>query len=245
MSIDIFYKTYHQDKKWLEYSLRSLSKFVTGYNNIVILIPIRDKRYFEGINFPERTIIHFVNEYGDGYLYQQVCKIQGHKYSDADYILFSDSDCIFDHPINLQDFIADGKPEILYTHYDKVGGGIIWKQPTEDFIKAPVEYEMMRRNCLIYHTSTLKAIAEYEPNLEHIIMSSVRFSEFNAMSVYAWTYEKDSYTFINTDEWEYTPPKATQLWSKCNEGNTEDHKKEYKRAIETINRVFDLNLTGL
>jgi hypothetical protein len=213
MSIDIFYKTYHQDKKWLEYSLRSLSKFVTGYRNIVILVPINDKRYFESIVLPERATIQYVKEYGTGYLYQQLCKIQAHKYTDAEFILFSDSDLIFDHPINLQDFIADGKPEILYTSYDKVGDAICWKEPTETFIKEPQEFEWMRRNALIYHRSTLVNIEKYEPNLEYIIMTSQRFSEYNAIGAYAWKYEREKYNFVNTDTWEYTRPKAIQYHS--------------------------------
>lgn len=212
-SIDVFYKTYHQDKKWLEYSLRSLTKFVTGYNNIIILIPIRDKRYFESIVLPERATIQYVKEYGNGYLFQQVCKIQAHKYTDAEYILFADSDLIFDHPINLQDFIADGNPEILYTSYDKVGDAICWKEPTESFIKEPQEFEWMRRNALIYHRSTLEAIEKYEPNLEYIIMTSQRFSEYNAIGAYAWKYEREKYKFVNTDIWEYTRPKAVQYHS--------------------------------
>jgi hypothetical protein len=211
--IDIFYKTYHQDKKWLEYSLRSLSKFVTGYRNIVILVPINDKRYFESIVLPERATIQYVKEYGTGYLYQQLCKIQAHKYTDAEFILFSDSDLIFDHPINLQDFIADGKPEILYTSYDKVGDAICWKEPTETFIKEPQEFEWMRRNALIYHRSTLVNIEKYEPNLEYIIMTSQRFSEYNAIGAYAWKYEREKYNFVNTDTWEYTRPKAIQYHS--------------------------------
>lgn len=212
-TIDIFYKTYKQDKNWLEYSLRSLTKFVTGYNNIIILIPENEKRLFSDINFPQNTIIYYVKEYGTGYLYQQVCKIQAHKYSYSDFILCSDSDLIFDHPINLQDFIADGKPEILYTSYDKVGDAICWKEPTETFIKEPQEFEFMRRNALIYHRSTLEAIERYEPNLEYIIMNSQRFSEYNAIGAYAWKYEREKYNFVNTDTWEYVRPKAVQYHS--------------------------------
>jgi hypothetical protein len=211
--IDIFYKTYSKDFEWLSHSLRSLSKYVTGYRNIVILVPDADRHRFDTRNLPERTLIHYVKEYGNGYLYQQVCKIQGHKYSDADFILFSDSDLIFDHPINLQDFIADGKPEILYTSYDKVGDAICWKEPTESFIKEPQEFEWMRRNALIYHRSTLEAIDKYEPNLEYIIMNSQRFSEYNAIGAYAWKYEREKYNFVNTDTWEYTRPKAVQYHS--------------------------------
>ena len=211
--IDIFYKSYSKDIEWLKYSLKSLTKHVTGYDNIVIIVPIEEKGFFESLELPINTKVIGVKESGNGYLFQQVCKIQAHKYCDSEFIFFADSDCIFDHDINIQDFVADSKPEILYTHYDKVGNAICWKKPTEDFIKEPVEYEFMRRNCLIYHRNTLENIAIYEPNLEHIIMSSERFSEYNAIGVYAWKYEKDKYSFVNTDTWEYVRPKAVQYHS--------------------------------
>jgi len=211
ITVDIFYKTYINDIEWLKYSLKSLAKHVKGYNNIVIIVP--NKELLNGVDLPERTIVKEVNEYGSGYLFQQVCKIQAHKYCDAEFIFFSDSDCIFDHDINVQDFVSDGKPEILYTHYSKVGDAVCWKKPTETFIKERVDYEFMRRNCLIYHRSTLEAIEIYEPNLEYIIMNSERFSEYNAIGVYAWTYEKDKYNFTDTDNWTYTPPKAIQYHS--------------------------------
>lgn len=245
ISIDIFYKSYSKDFKLLQYSLKSLAKNVTGYNNIVLLIPEHEKGLFDTRDLPERTLIHYVREYGSGYLFQQWCKISAHKYSNAEFILFADSDCIFTYPINVQDYVSDGKPEILYTDYDKVGTGIIWKKPTEDFIKQPVQYEMMRRNCLIYHRSTLEAIEKYDPNLEYVIMNSERFSEFNCMSVFAWTYERDKYNFVNTDGWQYTPPKAEQLWSWCVTGNSDEHERETKRALEVINKALDLNLTEL
>lgn len=213
--IDVFYKTYNKDFNWLDYSLRSLKKHVTGYDNIHILVPKTQIAQFreQFKSLPDRTIVHEVNEYGSGYMYQQVCKMQAHKYSDAAFIMFSDSDLIYDHDINLQTFIETRKPEILYTSYDKVGDAKCWKEPTEAFIKDPQEYEFMRRNNLIYHRSTLEAIEQYEPNLEYIVMNSPRFSEFNAIGAFAWKFEKDKYNFVNTDTWEYVRPKAVQYHS--------------------------------
>ncbi len=211
--IDIFYKSYSADFKWIYHSLRSLKKNVTGYNRVIILIPKMHMDLFDTRDLPPNTEVHYVSEYGTGYLYQQWCKISAHNYSKADYIMFADSDCIFDHEIYLFDFIKDGKPEILYTDYSKVGDAICWKEVTEAFIKEPQQYEFMRRNCLIYHRSTLEAIAAYEPNLEFIIMNGERFSEFNAIGAYAYKYERDKYNFVNTDEWTYTPPKAVQYHS--------------------------------
>jgi len=209
--IDIFYKSYKNDFKWLYHSLESLSKYVTGYNEIVILIPESDVKSFDYRKIPQRTRVLTVKEYGNGYLYQQWCKMSAYKYCKSEFILFADSDCIFDHDINLQDYI--GTPEILFTDYSKVGDAICWKQVTETMLDREVRWEFMRRNCLVYHTSTLKNIAQKYPNLEHTIMNSERFSEFNFIGAYAFFNEYSKYKFVNTDEWEYVRPKSIQYHS--------------------------------
>lgn len=245
-SIDIFIKSYSKDFKLLNYSLQSITKNVTGYNNIIILIPENERHLFDTRNLPERTLIHYIAEYGNGYLYQQVCKLKAFNYCSSDYILFSDSDLIFDHPINLQDFIADGKPEILYTDWAKVDQAICWKKPTETVMNEPVLWEFMRRNALIYHGETLVNINEWRPGLESLIMNSNSFSEFNLMGAYAFKYEFDKYNFVNTDNWAYTEPKGIQLWSWFDKNSNEElHIYEYKRALDTINKALNFNLTDL
>jgi hypothetical protein len=244
MSIDILIKSYKKDFWLLQLALKSISKNVTGYNNLVLLIPEKDKHDFDTRILPERTLIYYIEDKSPGWLYQQVCKLQAYKYCYADYIMFSDSDCFFTYPINLQYFIKDGRPEILYTDWGKVGDAICWKEPTEAFMKEPVPYEMMRRNCLIYHRSTLINISEYEPDMEKVVMNSKRFSEFNAMSAYAYKYEREKYNFINTDDWKYTEPKSVQVWSHCSkkEGVSEVHLREYIRTLETIIKSLGINL---
>jgi hypothetical protein len=243
-TIDIFIKSYKPDFWLLQIALKSITRNVSGYNNIILLIPEKDKHDFDTRVLPARTLIHYIEDKSPGWLYQQVCKIQAHKYSNADFIMFSDSDCFFTYPINLQNYITDDKPEILYTDWSKVGDGIIWKEPTEAFMKEHVPYEMMRRNCLIYHRLTLVKISEYAPDIEKTIMSSHRFSEFNAMSAYAYKYERDNYNFVNTDDWKYTEPKSIQVWSHASkkEGVSETHLREYIRTLESIIKSLGVNI---
>jgi len=236
--IDIFYKSYSKDFKWLEFSLKSLSKFVSVYNEIHIVIPEKDKYLFDSIKLPERTIVHLVNEYGNGYLYQQFCKITAHKHCSAEFILFADSDCIFDKPTDLNDMIVEGKPEILYTEYSKVGDAICWKECTDRFMNAPQEYEFMRRLPLIYHRSTLELISAMPINLEQYIMNSERFSEFNIMGAYAFRHQREQYNFINTDNWTYAPPISTQLWSHAKENGSDLERQEYLKAREVIKNAL-------
>lgn len=238
MTIDIFYKSYKKDFWLLHYSLLSITKYVEGYANIIILIPEDEKQDFDTRVLPERTLIHYVKEYGNGYLFQQWCKINAASYSHADFILFADSDCIFDHKINLQDFIPF--PEILYTDYKQLPDAIIWQKPTQELIGEPIPWEFMRRNCLIYHRKTLVNLNNWNKNLEKTIMGSHRFSEFNLMGAYAWKYEQSIYNFINTDDWVYTEPKAVQVWSHASKepGASETHLREYIRILETLIKAF-------
>lgn len=249
-SIDIFIKSYAKDFKLLYYAMESIKKNVTGYNKLCILVPCEDKiafdRMFPRKNLPKKTDVSIITEYGNRYLFQQLCKMQAYKYCNSEYILFTDSDCLFDKPVNFQDIVKGGKPEILYTDYSKVEGAICWKEPTEKFMGEKVKWEYMRRNFLVYHKSTLEAIAKGYLDLEDIVMSSDRFSEFNCLGAYAFKNERKKYSFVNTDTWEYVEPLGIQLWSWFDKNSTEDnHIIETKKVLDAINSVFNLNLTEL
>lgn len=241
-TVDLFIKSYGPDFWLLQLALKTITRNVTGYNNIILLIPEKDKHDFDTRVLPERTLVFYVRDEGDGWLRQQWFKMTAHKYSLANYIMFSDSDCFFDHPIDLQKFIAGDKPEILYTDWGNVGEAKCWKEPTEKFMKDSVDWEFMRRNCLIYHRSTLEAISVFQPELEKMIMTSKAFSEFNCIGAFAYKYERDKYDFINTEGWEYVNPKAMQVWSWGSKqpGADDLHLREYIRILETIMKCFDV-----
>ena len=244
--IDIFIKSYYKDFKFLNYCLKSIEKYITGYNKIVIVIPKRDYQIYRAVIHTYLPIeLHAVDEYGDGYLYQQYCKMTAYKYCDSQFIMFVDSDCMFYKPIDLKELVRNGKPEILYTHYSKVGDAICWKQCTERFMNDTIHYEYMRRLPLIYHRETLETIHTIEPNLESIVMNSGRFSEFNALGAWAHKFHADKYRFENTDNWQYVDPLNIQLWSHCRNNNSALEKAEYQKAVETINKVLELNITEL
>jgi hypothetical protein len=221
-NLDIFIKTYHKDFKWLFFCLFSIDKFVDGFQNIVIAIPNKDKHLFT-IDTKQFSRIHnrikyiYTDDYGDTYLYQQYIKMIAYKYSDADSIMFVDSDIVFKEKTNISDFFIENKPIIYYAPYKYVGAAICWKRPTSDFIGEEQIYEFMRRNCLIYFRNTLIEIHEKYPNLEKMIMDSkVGFSEFNAIGAWAFKNHSNIYEFINVKEIAPSPPKHIQFWSPTN-----------------------------
>jgi len=244
MNINLFIKSYAKDFWLLQIALQTIKRNVTGYNNLILLIPEKNKDTFDTRDLPERTLVHYVPDEGNGWLRQQYFKMTAHKYCFSEYIMFSDSDCFFTYPVNLQDVIKDDKPEILYTAWDKVGDAICWRKPTEAFIKEPVSHERMRRNQMCFHRSTLVAISEYEPNIEKIIMGSERWSEFNALAAFAFKYEHEKYKWTDTAEWTYVPALAEQVWSHSSkaEGASETHLREWIRLCESVLKCFGINM---
>lgn len=234
MKIDLFYKSYAKDFKWLYYSLRSVKKFLTNYNEIVIVIPERDKSQFDYSYLPTKTTVHFVDErtktFQEGYLYQQYIKMSAHLYCKGDYIMFCDSDLIFNTATDVSKLVTNNKPEILYTPYEKVGDAQCWREPTERFMNHPVEFEFMRRLPLIYHRSTVEKIFNLVPDLYNIIMLSGRFSEFNALGAWAFEHEQKKYSFINTDNWDFVPNYTEQFWSHS--GLTDKDEERLKEILK-------------
>ncbi len=239
-SIDLFVKTYRKDFWIFSISLETIKRNVTGYKNLIILVPERDKEFFETRYLPERSLVFYVADEGEGYLRQQHYKMTANKYSSADYIMYSDSDILFNNPLDVSKIVKDNKPEVLYTSWDKVGQAVCWKAPTEAFIGEPVAAERMRRNNQCIHRSTLEGIEKFAPDLEQTIMSSHSFSEFNAIMAYAYKYENEKYTWIDTDNWEYVPPAGIQIWSYANKepGASETHLREYIKTLESIMVCF-------
>jgi len=240
-SVDLFIKSYSGDYWLLEIALQTIKKNLTGYQNIVLLIPEKDRNVFDTRSMPDRTHIFYVEDSGSGWLKQQVYKLKAHEYCNADYIAYSDSDAFVLKPFDLRDLIKDGKPEILHTDWNLVADAIVWKEPTESVLKDTVPFETMRRLGLCYHRSTLENLNKFEPNLETIIMNSTRFSEFNLLGAYANKFEKEKYTWTDTANWQYVPPRFAQVWSHSSKkpGASETHHIEYIRLLETIMEAFN------
>lgn len=216
---DIFIKTYGGDFEWLAYCLRSIQRFCTGFNEIIIVCDEGDRAGLEQFGLTREKVFYVPLEF-NGYLFQQWIKLNAHTYSEADFIMFVDSDCVFTKLTTPNDFIKSGKPIILKTPYETIPEVIFWKELTELTLKEEVEFEYMRRlpllyrrdtieNCLNhvnpFHEQGLKTFISRQPNHE--------FSEFNLLGAYAEKYEGDKYKFIDTTKNELPETHVLQNWS--------------------------------
>ena len=234
--IDLFIKSYRKDFKWLFYCLESIKKYAIGYNEIIIIIPEDDEKVFNKFNFqlPERSFVHKVKEYGNGYIFQQYVKMIANHYCSADMIMYVDSDCVFTKKTDISKVVIDNKPEILITKWDKVGDAICWKPVVQELFEREITHEYMRRHGLTYHRETLESLQMWFDlkfgGLESYIMSKTRFSEFNVLGAYAHIFESDRYNFVDTDNWTYVDPVVKQYWSYS--GLTESEENELKEIIK-------------
>lgn len=209
--IDIFIRTYHKDLEFLKYCLRSIHKFVTGYNEIIICIPEEDAHLLDSWNLTKERIVKWKPLTNNGYIDQQISKLKAHEMSDADYILYVDSDVCFFTPTDLSEFFIDGKPYLMRTRYELVGDAICWKKPTEDILKFSLKYEYMRRIPIMFKHSTLVALSN-RVNIDKLSQRE-RLSEFNLLGAYAAVSQAKEYCIIDTEHEALPKQVAKQFWS--------------------------------
>lgn len=220
MSIDIFIRTYRRDFPLLRICLYSIFKYVTSFRRIIIAV--REKEYSLLMDSLRREPyfdkLSIVKEYNFDdsidYLGQQITKLHADCFTDADYILFVDSDCVFHAPfdISLQMFSeeTDNKKRI-YLVADKFSDidsrCLVWKRFLE-LCRLPSDTEFMRRLPLLYPSGLLKRVRQFlshqrKQPFGNACMQVYRsmtpfytFSEFNLIGAYARTYEPSAFCFV-------------------------------------------------
>lgn len=203
MTCDIVIRSYEGDFDWLTYSLRSIARFATGFRRVVVIVP-------DGQVPPtgtNETVFH-VKERMEGYMHQQLSKLHADAFSDADYLLFQDSDTIFTRPITPRDVITQGgKVHWLYTPRASMGSGAdTWRKETEKAMLQPVEHEFMRRHPFCVPRWALEGLRAWfwrahGQSLESYIAEQQdrQFSEWNVLGAWLWLHHHSRANWINTD----------------------------------------------
>lgn len=195
MVTDIFIKTYHKDFHWLEYCLRSIAKFCSGFRNVVI---VSDE---DGHKLPEHylsivpnTIVHYVPmpSGANGYLWQQVVKLEWFKYSNADRMVSIDSDSMFHIPTQPKDFERNGKLVWTVRPWSEADIAITWRDVVIRTTGMNPPYECM---CVCgFNFDRKVTVGFYIHFCKHWGVKSMweafvkhrfhRFSEFNAFGTF-------------------------------------------------------------
>lgn len=223
MHVDIVIRTYKNDLEWLAYALKSIHKYVTGYRNIVIAIPMDQVGLLSHLT-QEKVV--GVYDLQDGYLGQQLTKMQAWKLTNADAIVFWDSDVVATRPIDVRtEYFKDGRIILYKTRYSSINVegqplGCPWQPITAKAIGEVPEWEYMRRMPLVYWTETLIRCdlfmqERHRLTLDrYLILQPYRaFSEFNVLGAYAEAHDSSGYVMIDTETADMPPNAVDQMWS--------------------------------
>lgn len=225
MKTSIFLVTFFKDAPYVPYLLKSISKFCSGFHEVVIAVPRRDKEIFSGMGLTKEKLFYY-QEAGDGFIHQQGIKCKADEFCSGDYILHVDSDCMFTSPAQPGDYFVGDKPIIGMTPYASLNGGSPWQACTEKVLGwHPIDMELMRRHPSVYcredyHGFRKRVEAIHRIPIETYLLPITRhtrkennFSEFNALSAYMYYFRRDKYHFINTDTEPLPDNHLAQWWS--------------------------------
>ena len=226
---EIFIVTYKKDAIWLKHCLRSIKKFASGFSGTTVVCPTRDITDIEPVcgHLPGTTIKTFDEVEGKGMLHHMAIKCMADQFCDAQYILHTDSDCIFIEPVTPADYFVDGKPVLLKEHFDrfreKHAGVLKWKVCAEDALGFEVTHETMRRHPAVHPrwlyplVRTRVENVHKRPFLDYVLSKQnaypQTFTEFPTLGGFALAMHPDKYHWIDTGE--VLPPKdkLAQFWS--------------------------------
>lgn len=223
MTVDIVIRTYKNDIEWLGYALKSIHKYVTGYRNIIVAIPTDQVGL---LNHLTQEKVVGVHDLQDGYLGQQLTKMQAWKLTDADAIVFWDSDVVATRPIDIRtEYFKDGKIILYKTRYSSINVegkplACPWQPITAKAVGFVPEWEYMRRMPLVYLRHTLIRCdlfmqEKHRLTLDrYLILQPHRaFSEFNVLGAFAEANDPDVYLFTDTESVDMPSCAVDQLWS--------------------------------
>lgn len=232
MTTAIFIRSYSKDFPWLSYALRSIQKFATGFSETVIVIPDTDD--LPGLT-AERVVK--VKDTMPGYMAQQNSKLHADLYSDADFFLYVDSDCVFTEPVTPETFLTEGKVNWLHTPFERVGEDArrAWFEVMRKCLGEEPPSEFMRRHPQLIPRWALQefrgfVVEKHGVSLEHYIASQPlgAFSEFNCIGHYLWLHHHEKIHWLNTDDG-VPPTVLDQRWSHG--GVTPEIREQMERTL--------------
>lgn len=189
--VSIVVKSWPGDYEWLSYCLRSIQKFCTGFNDIIVMLPRSHP-----LTLTAETVV--LLDAKEGYMEQQVAKLNADKHTQADYILNFDSDMIFTRPITPDYFFKDEKPIWVMTPWKDIGikDKRTWFHVMAKCLLECPPAEFMRKGAVIYPSELLTAFRGnirllHEMGVDEYVMSQPghEFSEYNCLGFFAWLYQ--------------------------------------------------------
>lgn len=229
MKTAIHIVSYVNDLNYLELNLRSIRKFATGFSGVTVLVPFSEAPSFAYLkNQYDVTVLAYnrTKEQSRWHLAAQCQKCFADQHClDADFILHTDSDCIFTEPVTPDDYFSNGKPIMLYEAYSRLPDDIPWKMVVSAVLLHSVEYEFMRRHPQVNPVGVYRDLRSHIQDIHNTDFQQFvesrkssypwGFTEHNIIGAFAWYHPlwRHKYHWHNVGEDGPLPEKLMQFWS--------------------------------
>lgn len=145
----------------------------------------------------------------------------------ADFILHTDSDCVFTEPVSPEDYFVESKPVLLYASYEWLCRDYptlrCWQTASQFALGFTIEHEFMRRHPAVHYREVYRKSRElieahHGKSVDDYIKRQTNtfpqtFAEFPTLGAVAWKFFHDRYHWINTERTPHPKDKIRQAWS--------------------------------
>lgn len=221
-SIDIVIRSYYRDQHWLALALRSIELFVTGYRQVVVVLPRASLARVGGGVIPASPRVRMCTcpDYADDYLGQQLTKLQADCFTDAQTIVHLDSDQIFVAPCELSDRLFDGgRLRVAFSSGGRpeTDG---WRRSPAEFLGRPVLVDLTTPPPLALPRDVYAAVRDlcqriHQRSIADYVLTtrSDRLCEVALLRACALTTKPERYAWIDADRHELVP-ECRSFWSR-------------------------------
>lgn len=143
-----------RDAEIVQFCLRSIKKYASGFGGVILLVPVQDVKAFR--NMPDGvTLTTFDEAPGKGFLHHmvQVCSADI-ILPQAEHIIHFDSDVMLWRDTTPADFVRDGRCIITREHYDRVAerneNRLLWRKCVERAAGFTPTYDTMVCHANVY-----------------------------------------------------------------------------------------------
>jgi len=213
-TVDIFLRTYERDYPWLEFLWRSIALHqVAGFRRVVIVHPPNQP------GPPPPPIPHLIvpedRVYPNDYAGQMITKLRAGGHTDADEVVYVDSDCVFITPVDFQTW----QYPLLCTPWEQVPDAkAAWYEQTKTLLGFEPPFETMRRFPFVYPADFVREVYAHIGGVERCLSLLADYkiqgmSEFNVLGNYAIVKCPEKFHVQRTDLGPFPPDIVHQFWS--------------------------------
>ncbi len=232
MTTTIFIRSWYKDLPWLEWSLRSIVKFTSGFSGLVVMVP--DDKYQGAMEemcnrYGAKCVVGVQEPLGKGNLCAQLYAMCADKVCTTDFILYWDSDCVWTDDVtpvtyfDVQELHA--LPYLCVRPWDSCRDDerLAWEATTDTVLGFKTDFSTMVRHPAVHPAWILPKLRSYIEKVhrmrfdEFVLSRKADFpqglSEFNLLGNFARQFFPENYSWVDLSVSAQPRNPYLQYWS--------------------------------